>query len=99
MKTYELLLILPGTFDDSSATRFIKDLENTLVKFNAKINDLQLKGKLQLAYSIKDKKSAFQVIAKITAKPEDIAGIKERMKLVEDLLRFEIFNLPEVVAS
>jgi ribosomal protein S6 len=99
MKTYELLLILPGTFDDSSATRFIKDLENTLVKFNVKINDLQLKGKQQLAYSIKDKKSAFQVIAKITAEPKDISAIKVRLKLVEDLLRFEIFNLPEVVAS
>ena len=99
MKTYELLLILPGTFDDSSATRFIKDLENTLVKFNAKINDLQLKGKQQLAYSIKDKKSAFQVIAKITADTKDISAIKFRLKLVEDLLRFEIFNLPEVVAS
>ncbi|MFM7457086.1 MAG: 30S ribosomal protein S6 [bacterium] len=99
MKTYELLLILPGTFDDSSATRFIKDLENTLVKFNAKINDLQLKGKQQLAYSIKDKKSSFQIVAKITAEPKDIAAIKVRLKLVEDLLRFEIFNLPEVVVS
>ncbi len=99
MKTYELLLILPGTYDDTSASRFVKDLENTLSKFNAKINEVQLNGKLQLAYSIKDKKSAFQVIARITAEPKDISAIKERMKLVEELLRFEIYNVPEMVAS
>jgi len=99
MKTYELLLILPGTYDDTSASRFVKDLENTLSKFNAKINEVQLNGKLQLAYSIKDKKSAFQVIARITAEPKDISAIKERIKLVEELLRFEIYNVPEMVAS
>ena len=99
MKTYELLLILPGTYDDTSASRFVKDLENTLSKFSVKINEVQLNGKLQLAYSIKDKKSAFQIVARITAEPKDISAIKERMKLVEELLRFEIYNVPEMVAS
>ena len=48
--------------------------------------------------TIADKKSAFQVILKLTAKPEDIAAIKDRMKLVGDLIRFEIYN-PQVLAS
>jgi len=99
MKTYELLLILPGTYDDTSANRFVKDLENTLSRFNVKFSDIQFKGKHQLAYAIKDKKSAFQVVLKMTAEPKDISPIKERMRLVEELLRFEVFTLAEVLAS
>ena len=98
MKTYELFLMLAPNFDDSSANRFLKDLESTLSKFDVKFEDINLKGKQNLGYPVADKKSAFQVILKLTAKPEDIAAIKDRMKLVEDLIRFEIYNLP-VLAS
>ena len=99
MKTYELLLILAPNFDDSSATRFLKDLESTLSKFNVKFDDVNLKGKQILAYPIKDKKSSFQIILKLSAEPSDVSAIKDRMKLVEDLLRFEIYNVQEVLAS
>lgn len=98
MKTYELFLMLAPSFDESSANRFLKDLESTLSKFDVKFDDINFKGKQNIGYEIGAKKSAFQIIIKLTAKPEDISAIKERMKLVEDLLRFEIYNL-QVLAS
>ena len=98
MKTYELFLMLAPTFDDSSANRFLKDLESTLSKFEVKFDDINLKGKQQLAYPIDDKKTAYQIILKLTAKPEQISAIKDRMKLVEDLIRYEIYNLQVAAA-
>ena len=97
MAVYELFLVLPGKFDESAANKFLKEFESFLAKYDSKINNTQLRGQKPLAYEIKGSKTSFQAVLEVEAPEDKVAIIKEKSKLIDDILRMEFYRAKEAV--
>ena len=97
MATYELFLVLSSKFDDNAANKFLKEFDSFLAKYDAKVTNTQLRGQKPLAYEIAGQKNAFQAVLEVEAPADKVAIIKEKSKLVENLLRLEFYRAKEVV--
>ena len=92
MRNYELFLLLTSKGDDASAQRSLREIETVLNKYGGKFVKQGSGSNTKLKYPVKDKKDAYQVIVEIEAETKDLAEIKKQLRLVDDILRLEIFT-------
>jgi small subunit ribosomal protein S6 len=98
MKNYELLLLLPSSYEETSANKLVKELETSILnRYEANVEDIKIIGKKKIAYEIKDTANTFQVQVNISAPTDSIVKIKEKLNLQDDILRYEIYNAKQVV--
>jgi len=86
MKKYELLLILPGTFDEQEAKNKVGEIVDMLKEYaqDVEINSL---GKNRLAYPIRQIRYGYFYTAIFNAEIDKLAVIYEKLNLMRDLLR------------
>ncbi|PIT88590.1 MAG: 30S ribosomal protein S6 [Candidatus Magasanikbacteria bacterium CG10_big_fil_rev_8_21_14_0_10_36_32] len=86
MKKYELLLILPGTFDEQEAKNKVEEIVNMLKEYaqDVEINSL---GKNRLAYPIRQIRYGYFYTAIFNAEIDKLSVIYEKLNLMRELLR------------
>ncbi len=89
MKKYELLLILPGTFDEQEAKTKVGEIVDMLKEYtqDVEINSL---GKNRLAYPIRQIRYGYFYTAIFNAEIDKLAVIYEKLNLMRDLLRARV---------
>lgn len=93
MKNYELFLILKPKKDENEAQKVIREIESVLNKYGAKLVKNHGGANSKLAYPIAKRQDSYQVSLEIRAQEKDIAEIRKQISLVDQVIRFSIFNL------
>lgn len=100
MKKYELLLVLPGTFDEKEVGKQVQEIKD-FVSANSQDVELNNLGKVRLAYPIKQIRYGYYYTLVFNAEPEAVKTISEKLRLRTDVLRSMIshFNTNVTVAK
>lgn len=99
MKNYEAYLLYSPKLDDSSVDKAVKEFENLLHKHNAKVTDVNKKGRQPMAYEIANFKDANHVLVYFDAEGDAIAPIKKQLEINTNVLRASIFVAENLVAA
>ncbi|MFA6105629.1 MAG: 30S ribosomal protein S6 [Patescibacteria group bacterium] len=86
-KKYELLLVLPGTFDDKEVVGKADEIVN-MVKELATDVELNSMGKNRLAYPIKQIRYGYFHAITFTAEPAALKVLEDKLRLHREVLRF-----------
>jgi small subunit ribosomal protein S6 len=86
--TYELVLILDPTIEESQVADKFARLEELLKSQQAVIVNVLEWGKRKLAYQIKKKDNGIYRVYRFEAQPSVIAEIERRLKIDEQVMRF-----------
>ena len=86
MKKYELLLTLPGTFDEKEAEQHVQEIME-VIKAGAQDVELNNLGKIRLAYPIKQIRYGYFYAIVFNAESEAVKNIEEKLTLRTDVLR------------
>jgi small subunit ribosomal protein S6 len=86
-KKYELLLVLPGTFDDKEIVGKADEIVN-IVKELASDVELNSMGKNRLAYPIKQIRYGYFHAITFTAEPTALKVLEDKLRLHREVLRF-----------
>lgn len=87
---YEIALFLSPKLTDEDVEKKSKDLEKSLTKFKAKVLELNLLGKKDLAYSIEHFEQGYLVVLRIEAQEDQIDKIKNKFREDSDIIRLMI---------
>ena len=93
MNAYEMFLILNPDLDEARLDQTLRDIEAVLGKYEAKVVDIDKRGKRRLAYTIKNKRDSHQVILKLEIEPSTVAPIKKQLSITDNILRFTLLAL------
>ncbi len=98
MQKYELLLVLPGTFDEKEAENEANKALTIVSKIdgNATANKL---GKNRLAYPIRQIRYGYFYTVVFEAEPEKIKDLKTKLTLDKNILRNVITKYNEKMAT
>ena len=86
--TYELVLILDPTIEESQVADKFARLEELLKSQQAEIVNVLDWGKRKLAYQIKKKDNGIYRVYRFEARPSVISEIERRLKIDEQVMRF-----------
>ncbi|MFA5061599.1 MAG: 30S ribosomal protein S6 [Patescibacteria group bacterium] len=86
MKKYELLLTLPGTFDEKEAEQHVQEILD-IIKAGAQDVEINNLGKIRLAYPIKQIRYGYFYTVVFNAESEVVKNIEEKLSLRTDVLR------------
>ena len=88
MRDYELTVLLKPDLKEKELDRVVADLQVLLEKNGAKIKSKKDPAKKILAYEIKKMREAFYVYFELEVSPEKSAGLDEKLRLDERVLRY-----------
>ncbi len=86
MRKYELLLILPGTLDDTEAEKKSNEILE-LVKSNAKSVNISPIGKNRLAYPVRQIRYGYFYTIVFEAETKGLQILQKKLSLMRDLIR------------
>lgn len=86
--TYELVLILDPTIEESQVADKFARLEELLKSQQAEIVNVLDWGKRKMAYQIKKKDNGIYRVYRFEAQPAVISEIERRLKIDEQVMRF-----------
>ncbi len=94
MKKYELLLVLPGTLDETEAQTRSNEILS-FVKENSEQAEISTMGKMRLAYPIKQIRYGYFYTIVFNAEVTGLKTLQNKLGLMRDLLRamFTDFNV------
>ncbi|MCX6779620.1 MAG: 30S ribosomal protein S6 [Candidatus Magasanikbacteria bacterium] len=94
MKKYELLLVLPGTLDETEAQTRSNEILS-FVKENSQQAEISTMGKMRLAYPIKQIRYGYFYTIVFNAEVTGLKTLQNKLGLMRDLLRamFTDFNV------
>jgi small subunit ribosomal protein S6 len=87
MKQYELLVVLPGTVEESEVPTMIGDVKSIVEKHGGENIMMQNRGKSRLAYPIRHIRYGYFHIIQFTAEGEGIPEMQKELALMRELLR------------
>lgn len=87
MKQYELLVVLPGTMEESVVSAMIGNIKKIIEKNGAENIVTQDRGKSRLAYPIRHIRYGYFNLIRFVANGESIPKIQQEFALIPDLLR------------
>lgn len=86
MRKYELLLTVPGTFDDFQAEKKINEVTELVKQYGQKV-ELSTLGKNRLAYPIKQIRYGYFYTIIFESEPAQVKVLEEKLRLTTELLR------------
>jgi small subunit ribosomal protein S6 len=89
MSKYELLLVLPGTFDDKEIVGKAEEIVNIVKEIGSDV-ELHTMGKNRLAYPIKQIRYGYFHTITFTAEPKSLRQLEDKLRLHREVLRFVI---------
>lgn len=87
MKQYELLVVLPGTMEESAVPGLVGEVKAVVEKHGGENLKMQDRGKSRLAYPIRHIRYGYFHIIQFTAEGETIPKIQKDLALMRELLR------------
>ncbi|MBU0650260.1 30S ribosomal protein S6 [Patescibacteria group bacterium] len=95
MKQYELMSIAKGSLNEESARSLSNSVKDLLSANGARILNSNFWGKRRFAYEIKGQAEGWYEVMQFEAAEPLIGKIKQKLNIVDDLVRYLIINLAD----
>lgn len=95
MKHYDFLFLLPGALAESEVPGILENIKAELAAVEAGEISFVPKGRQKLAYPIRGNHFAYLIESSFSSVPDKIKGLKEKLNLEPEILRFIITNHQE----
>jgi small subunit ribosomal protein S6 len=100
MRGYELMIILDGSLDESSAQRWVSTVTKAVKTAGGEVHGkADWWGKRRLAYPIKKKDDGYYVVFNIAATGGALDELERSLRIADDVLRHKLLRLPEAEAA
>jgi small subunit ribosomal protein S6 len=96
MTNYELAVILPGTFNDEQTKDFTQKLSEEIKSAGAEFKKTSEPSNKRLAYAIKKVRNGIYINIYFSANPEIIKQLDKNLKLITELIRFQITKVKPI---
>jgi len=90
---YEILYIIPAPYTEKDFPNIKKSVNQIIEELGAKIIHEGSLGNRKLAYPIKKVRRGFYVFVHFETQPDKIKKIEEKLKLMPEVLRFQIVKI------
>lgn len=88
MNNYELALILNAKAEDEARVSTLEKVKEYITSFGGEISDIDEWGRKRLAYEIQKMNEGYYYFIHFNAKGDVIAQIENRLRIMENILRF-----------
>ena len=88
MNKYELAVVLTTMIEDEQRAAVIEDVKAMIARFGGSVTGVDEWGKKRLAYEIQKMKEGFYYFISFEAGPECPGEIEQRMRIMENVLRY-----------
>lgn len=95
MKHYELLCIIPGKYTEEEAETIGEKVKELVKNSGLEITATDNLGNNKLAYEIKGAQAGTFVVLEFNAEPEKLKELDNALKLVPEVIRYQIANKKE----
>ena len=96
LQKYTLTLLLSGTNTDEQNNKILKNIKETVQKFNGKITTTQEPYKRRLAFVIKKIRQAVYINIIFEIEKNELQKLNRELQLRNDILRFQINKYIEI---
>ena len=90
MNKYELALVVRANVEEEVRTATVDQVQDLIAKFGGTITDPGTLEKKKLAYEIEKQTEAFYDFIKLEAEAEAPAQIEDRLRIMDNVVRFLI---------
>ena len=95
MSKYELALVLNAKIEDEERVKVLDKVKGYITRFGGQISDVDEAGKKKLAYDIQKMSEGYYYFIHFESETTAPAEIENRIRIVENVLRFLIVNQDE----
>jgi small subunit ribosomal protein S6 len=95
MNKYELALIVNAKIEDDARAATVEKAKNYITRFGGTVSEVEEWGKQKLAYEIQKMDEGFYYFIQFEAEPTAPAEIENRVRIMDNLLRFLIVRKDE----
>ena len=100
MRAYELMVIISGKLDESTAHAWLKTITNSVTAAGGSIHgNPDWWGKRRLAYPIQKQEEGFYAVFNIVAEAGAMDEVERGFRLSDDVLRHKLLRLPDAEAA
>lgn len=100
MRAYELMVIISGKLDESTAHAWLKTITNSVTAAGGSIHgNPDWWGKRRLAYPIQKQEEGFYAVFNIVAEGGAMDEVERGFRLSDDVLRHKLLRLPDAEAA
>lgn len=95
MSKYELAVVLNAKIEDEERAKVLEKVKGYVTRFGGTISDVEESGKKKLAYGIQKMSEGYFYFIHFEAETSAPAEIENRVRIMDNVLRFLIVNQDE----
>ena len=95
MSKYELAVVLNAKIEDEERANVLEKVKGYVTRFGGTISDVEESGKKKLAYDIQKMSEGYFYFIHFEAETSAPAEIENRVRIMDNVLRFLIVNQDE----
>ena len=95
MSKYELAVVLNAKIEDEERAKVLEKVKGNVTRFGGTISDVEESGKKKLAYDIQKMSEGYFYFIHFEAETSAPAEIENRVRIMDNVLRFLIVNQDE----
>ena len=95
MSKYELAVVLNAKIEDEERAKVLEKVKGYVTRFGGTISDVEESGKKKLAYDIQKMSEGYFYFIHFEAETSAPAEIDNRVRIMDNVLRFLIVNQDE----
>ena len=95
MSKYELAVVLNVKIEDEERAKVLEKVKGYVTRFGGTISDVEESGKKKLAYDIQKMSEGYFYFIHFEAETSAPAEIENRVRIMDNVLRFLIVNQDE----
>jgi len=95
MSKYELAVVLNAKIEDEERAKVLEKVKGYVTRFGGTISDVDEAGKKKLAYDIQKMSEGYYYFIHFEAETTAPAEIENRIRIMDNVLRFLIVNQDE----
>lgn len=100
MRAYELMVIINGKLDESTAHGWLKTITSSVTGVGGSVHgNPEWWGKRRLAYQIQKQDDAYYAVFNIVAPAGAMDEVERGFRLSDDVLRHKLLRLPDAEAA
>ena len=95
MSKYELALVLNAKIEDEERVKVLEKVKGYVTRFGGQISDVEEAGKKKLAYEVQKMSEGYYYFIHFEAETTAPAEIENRIRIMDNVMRFLIVNQNE----
>jgi small subunit ribosomal protein S6 len=100
MRAYELMVIISGKLEESTAHAWLKNITNSVNAAGGSVHgNADWWGKRRLAYPIQKQEEGYYAVFNILAPAGAMDEVERNFRLSDDVLRHKLLRLPDAEAA